>query len=177
MRTIDDGIAKKSIAKQFRKKVRAGKAALFEWFEDLARPQTIPTLRKLFSTWFHLLATDVIQEWLLNSDWAKTARDNGDTSLSPVLSLLLRRHLLREQCVGHRMHIRRDAGRDDEASGTRRARTCCTSSLPPVRRAKTGPAHQRSDTTHGNTYARVGSESWPVDAVVATWDLTTVEPK
>ena len=44
-------------------------------------------------------------------------------------------------------------------------------------REKTGRAHTRSGTTHGNTYARDGSDSTPVDVVVATWDLTTVEPE
>ena len=44
-------------------------------------------------------------------------------------------------------------------------------------REKTGRAHTCSGTTHESTYARDGSDSRPVDAVVATYDLTTVEPE
>ena len=40
-----------------------------------------------------------------------------------------------------------------------------------------GRTHTHSRTTYGNTYASDGSDSTPVDVVVATWDLTTVEPE
>ena len=42
---------------------------------------------------------------------------------------------------------------------------------------QTGRTHTHSRTTYGNTYASDGSDSTPVDVVVATWDLTTVEPE
>ena len=74
--------------------VCAGEGSLFGWLEELAKSGQKATVRQLCETWFDLLTTDAIQRWLLSSDWAVSDREHDFQVLDPVLSLLLRRHLL-----------------------------------------------------------------------------------